>query len=311
MAIQFSKTLIYVFVCNYAILVYLKKSGWNGILFLFKSIFWCCVITSTIFFSNNLGAILAGSRLGGQTNGYGMCCAFAALIGFYLIKYHYVIPSDKWLWLLGFLFAIVFILLSGSRKALLYFLIPISFFLIFRSKGIAKTLRNFIVVIVLIFIVYLAIMKVPILYESIGRRVATLLNFINGRETDSSTATRAVLVSDGIEMFRRKPWIGYGLGNFSTVHSLNSTIKYYAHNNYIELLVDVGIIGTLMYYSLNISTIIRGLRKIKYKDPLLLLLFGYLIGALICEYGNVTYYATFDQLLYAIVWYVFRYYRSN
>jgi O-antigen ligase len=113
------------------------------------------------------------------------------------------------------------------------------------------------------------------------------------------------MISHGWDLFLKEPVLGYGLNNFSILFA-KILGEGYAHNNYIELLVDLGMIGTIAYYSfyafiigklIGIRNDLTGLRNFFLAFMLVLLVF---------DIGNVTYQyppvQIFIGLASAFVW---------
>lgn len=65
---------------------------------------------------------------------------------------------------------------------------------------------------------------------------------------DPSTIERSKLISVGIDQFMKTPLLGIGAGNSVLVGIQASGVEVYLHNNYIDQLVNIGIIGTVIYY---------------------------------------------------------------
>lgn len=148
-------------------------------------------------------------------------------------------------------FLIYLILLTGSRKALLMISIPLLVFsLLQHNKG--RGITALILVIGLLVISSNMIMNIAILHDVMGSRVEDAIAIITGREQGTEDTSRFFLVQYGLVWFKENPIIGYGINNFRVLSnhtSLFAGYNFYAHNNYVELLVDVGIIGFFVYYS--------------------------------------------------------------
>ena len=71
----------------------------------------------------------------------------------------------------------------------------------------------------------------------------------------------------------------------------------YAHNNYYEILVNFGLVGFFIYYSMYVYLIVKLLRPV-FRDgnDVAKLMMTLMAVILICEYGIVLYYS-----VYAIV----------
>ena len=48
----------------------------------------------------------------------------------------------------------------------------------------------------------------------------------------------------GFQFFPKNLFLGYGINNFRNLYDINT----YAHNNFIELLVGIGLVGFTVYY---------------------------------------------------------------
>lgn len=152
---------------------------------------------------------------------------------------------------INIILAIYIIVLTVSKKAIILAPFMLIFSLSFKSLKIKE---------ILLFIILLSIgVKLLFLYgdmeqlnhleELINRRFLGLIDMAEGIGGDDSTRERVYLVEEGLKIFYNNPIFGIGLNN-----ARHFLIKY-THNNYLELLIGVGIIGTMMFYSIYIITI--------------------------------------------------------
>lgn len=124
---------------------------------------------------------------------------------------------------------------------------------------------------------------------------------------DASSMTRFRLIAWGMEWFREKPWTGHGMDNYRMVlhqYHPDYPLSYYAHNNYVELLVDGGIIGLILYYWNYVAVFIRGIKYRKNIEKNDMVFIGMLLALMINEYGLVSYYDKYIQILFALIWVV-------
>lgn len=152
------------------------------------------------------------------------------------------------------------ILKLGSRSSLM--VLFLGMLLNALNTSITKKVRNLLFVVIAVILLGIVVMNIPSLYNTIGSRIEdTLKPFGNNKNLNSynlqsdnlqSDSLRYNLLRDGMEMFLKKPILGYGSGNFSSVNLLYNKVAYYAHNNYVELLVNMGIVGLFLFYSLHI-----------------------------------------------------------
>lgn len=191
------------------------------------------------------------------------------------------------------------ILFTGSRKGILICVIPwVLFFLIklIESKSILNKVKFILGGIVLSILVFNMTMKVEVIYNVIGFRMEAIYReIVYGEEsTESSFNTRQNMVDKGLEYFKERPLLGYGVSNYRYLYKHDMGKETYSHNNYIELLVNNGIIGFLLYYLFYISALIntnyKRLKSIsKQESSYYLMMICILICMLVLDISNVSY----------------------
>jgi O-antigen ligase len=142
---------------------------------------------------------------------------------------------------------VILALLSGSRKALIALAIYMILFLLFEhpTKNIIKLASRLLMGAGILLIVYISIINIPFLYNTIGIRFESLTrHFFNGTSHDASAVTRTNMNNIAKNMFLNNPWVGVGLNNFKYL----TVYETYAHNNYYELAACLGIVGLMIYY---------------------------------------------------------------
>lgn len=112
---------------------------------------------------------------------------------------------------------------------------------------------------------------------------------------DASDATRMILWKNGLEGIAHRPILGYGIGNFNyyVVNSLGMSehVVVVAHNTYLDVLLDVGIVGSIAI----IWMIARGMRGVFRSRLLLPMLAAGLFTSLII--GAERTYILWDQIV--------------
>ncbi len=146
------------------------------------------------------------------------------------------------------LFIIVATLARGAWIGLL-----IMFFL----YGILKNRKFLLGGIAVLFISYLAVSP-----------ITNRINDIFHPKYNSSLKTRIKIVETTLPAFSQKPLMGYGIGEFEEIHlKYNSEAYSYsskqAHNDYVRLLIEIGLIGLSLYISIFITIFIFILKEIK------------------------------------------------
>ena len=112
--------------------------------------------------------------------------------------------------------------------------------------------------------------------------------------TDESVAIRQNLVEVGLDLFKEHPVLGHGLGAFGRV----SGYGMFAHNNYVEVAINGGIVGLLLYYAVHFGV----WRKCQQTRPELAWAASVTIATmLLCDLANVTYYDRMTALMLAVL----------
>lgn len=229
----------------------------NKLRIVMKTFFWAaiCLIVVVLF---NIDQFEEGVRFGAMlneeenlwnSNNIGMTTCFALFFG-YIVYFHDSKFWKQFLFLIIGVGMFILILLSGSRKCMIMLPIPILYFLY--KKNIKYFLISIPAGAAIIIGLYYLIMNVPLLYSVMGYRMEDMFNIISGNTTGTEDISRALLAEYGIQWFKERPLFGYGLNAFRELSNQTAIFagrNFYAHNNYIELLVDVGLVGTLLYYS--------------------------------------------------------------
>jgi O-antigen ligase len=87
------------------------------------------------------------------------------------------------------------------------------------------------------------------------------------RFTETQDNYRLAIYRDSLRMWLHKPWLGFGYGTFATVYpefrSFFTNLRVnHAHNDYLELLVDMGLAGVAVVVWFLASVFRGGFRKI-------------------------------------------------
>lgn len=285
----FSKiqTLILIYILILSLINYVDTL--EKLYFIMKCFIFSGFITSIYILINADFTVLEriGSELG-NVNSIGMIIGISSILClFYLLKtrnywYSVIILTD-----------LIVILLTGSRKALLFVVISIVLMLIFQEDiKLGSKFRALFISIVFIFAIFYIINNVPLFYQIIGERMGTMFDFFSSSGTaDSSMNIRSEMILWGWSWFKEHPFLGYGIDNYRVLLSTSSGQGYtYSHNNVIELLVGTGIIGTALFYLANVI-VIRDLMKASkvISKSLCYMFIAIIVGYMIMSVGMVYY----------------------
>lgn len=187
-------------------------------------------------------AATSHTRLGSeinQANTFGMMNATTCIVAFYYLFYR---KRFKLFHIVILVLAFLFAMSSGSRKALLMMCIGI-LFLVYKRYGIRQIYKLVAIVTVLI-ITFIVIIQLP-MFEFISERVEQTVEVVLGTgKGDNSSKLRINMIKDGWDIFKKRILTGYGADNYR----LLTRYRTYSHNNFIEILVDFGLVGFILYY---------------------------------------------------------------
>ena len=140
----------------------------------------------------------------------------------------------------------------GSRKSLSALIL--GFCLLYLFKGNLRDKLKSVVMLILFLSAFLMVLQLPI-FERTTSRFEAMFN--SSAMVDNSTYLRSLLVERGLEEFVSSPLMGVGIANTTFLGLKYTGYYFYMHNNYVELLVSVGIIGTAIYYFLVLYPLIK------------------------------------------------------
>ena len=195
-------------------------------------------------FALNATQVKGRYSLGTNANTVGVSAAY--LFGFLFYK----AKAENWRKITPNLLSVAMIivtLFTGSRKALLMIglFVAAYMFMWMPERNLKKILGRIVGLVVSAAVLWFLLMKVDVLYESVGNRLETLfLYWFRGEEVDASAISRDNMSTIAIEIFKQHPILGNG---HNAVKYL-SRYQTYSHNNYLEILCSVGIVGFALYY---------------------------------------------------------------
>lgn len=302
-ATEFLFTFIYSFVVS-AIIVYYLYNERNGIAKLLK---WIPIFTMfgllRLFLTYGFDYYFGGSR-GEEVNGNspGFYASFGCLIAFYDAVNSPPKTKRKYAYVLLTIINLILSVLTASRTVYVFLGVSMVCYIVFHSQNKLKAARNLIFAILFVVGIYMFLMNYKPLYNLVGYRIESAINGFGGGQTDASTKTRMGLIEKGVYWFSLKPIYGYGLDGFSVLNNYS----YYAHNNYVEMLVDGGIIGFVLYYILHVYILIRGIFVfVKERNNYGVIFFvGSFVAYLISSYFWITYYPPVHNLWLIICYYI-------
>ncbi len=150
------------------------------------------------------------------------------------------------------------------------------------NKSNASKVRALIFSVLAIVLLNYLVNHIP-LFDTINQRMWALINGLTGNgDLDHSSVNRITYIKEGMNLFSESPFLGKG-ANASLFY-----FKTYTHNNLVEILLNTGIIGFLIYYTPYVIYFCEFIH-VK-KDSILWLLFILYLWIFISGFGMVTYF---------------------
>lgn len=245
-----SKTLFLIFVVNILLSFIIEtKEDIKSILLanFLALVFYLVYILFKIDFSqlgeDRLGVDLLGPLWNANDVGMKLCIGFSLALYFGFEKKDIVLRVC--LWAIGLLFAVISFY-TGSRKVVLMLIGIVALFTFCYSK---HKIAAIIITLASAIMIYLAVMNIESLYNVLGKRLESLIANLFGEDTsEGSFDARAEMIKLGWNAFLERPIFGYGMSNFSVLYEQVMGTSTYSHNNFIEILVNGGVVGFILYY---------------------------------------------------------------
>lgn len=281
------KTMIRIFLVVFSIIQYVGDSK-EKIIKVFKMYIIFLLYMSFIlilFEKNKPGTSLYGEAVGLYFNSIAHMLAIGCFLSYYIFR-----KEKKSLYLVFILIFYYIIFLTGSRKGLLFPIISILGIEIFYRKISLKKILKLITIFLVAILICTIILNIN---EDIQKRINNLFLSVMGQNVeDKSVKERRFYRETAKELFKENPLKGIGGGCFAAyMEQINYSHVAYSHNNYLELLSTLGILGFSIYYTnyaiiLGIS--LKNAKKSRNIDIILPLAF--IVIFTIFEYGIVSYY---------------------
>lgn len=272
-----------------------------------NKVFVCFSVSSFILFialllTNNL---IVDERLGQSL--FGNANTFAVYIMLALICSIWLVLNNRTY--LRILFLIIassqfyMLLLSGGRKYVLISLAFIYVLLIYKAgkEQKIKMVQYTVIFLGILALGYWAVFNIPQLYNSIGWRMESFFALFGG-QTDVlyTDMKREVMIAYGLDFWVQRPLLGYGLNNYKILFAQVYGETAYSHNNFIEMLVNLGLLGFVAYYSFYLYLIYHLWRKKDYVTNPGSFFLVFMICLFPLELGVVSYNMNLIQIFIAL-----------
>jgi len=245
------------------------------------------------------------ARVGGDINNQnfiGIQCAYSAVVLFY----YGMFEKRSMAYIVALIPSLVTVT-SGSKTAFISLVGGIFLVMYYNQKrqhNIQKYLKVLIGVIILGIVIRL-ILSLDIMY-TISKRLELFFSGVFGMgagRSDASTNLRLNMIIVGLKQFIQTPALGIGLGNAAVLNAARLNFSAYSHCDYVEHLVNGGLIGFLLYYR-TFLYFIKNYRQLMRKDNDSRLVISYIILLLLLiqNISAVSYYNSISTYLFFILW---------
>lgn len=223
-----------------------------------------------------------GGRFSGITpnpNSLAIMLIFSIFLSLYVLDERYQFSKKlMYLHFANILLGIYTIFLTQSKKGLIFSFLIILLFLLLRFSIKKIAITSIICICVIYLVTQLGFFSSVI--ENSLTRFSNMLAALQGMETShgNSTQVRLEYINAGLEGFYERPVLGHGFDSFNYYN------RGYSHNNLVELLFCMGIIGTIIFYTIHMSLLTKIIRHKLPKS-----LFALLIIIVLMDTGLVSY----------------------
>ena len=209
------------------------------------------------------------------------------------------------------------IVLTGSKSSALPLVLVIGIMLLGTAKSKKEAGKYIACLVGVGVIATIALMTVPILYRTLGYRIAEVFTaFADTSEYDlhTSTGQRLAIIDAFKKHFWETPIFGHGFYSFlgmsysqlEEYHLESGEIAYrhvQTHMNYMELLFSFGIVGFVAYYWLPVKLVIDTIKS--HSKEIKLICASFLISFVFMDLGLDMYYKYMTPYFTYLVIYTF------
>lgn len=240
-----------------------------------------------------------GVAIGQQRNTIGAVMVFTAFMSYILFK-NGKFPFGKFYCA----FSVFTLLCTGSRGAYLQLIIVILIY-VFLQNDLRKLIPYILGILIAVPIILVIIRYIPFLYETIWVRIENMFLTVTGADVDADTSAqgRALYKVLAGEMFRNRPWLGYGVDGFycmlRDVQFVNGVYlpPVYSHCNYAELASCYGLVGLVVWYIPVIQNLIGSFLNRKTSNTMMGI-FAMLASMIILDYARIPWSAHISMYYY-------------
>ena len=220
-------------------------------------------------------------------------------------KEEYKIKSDFVSILIIIIFSLFIVLLSSKMGLVTLFLVIFTGTLLWflKSRAVFPSIMVFAMLSTMIYFSFRFSNQIQ------GRLEEAVNSISEDKVTFTTTGARIVIWKIGLELVQKKPFFGYGTGDVK--HELVEEYKknnyshlvefqLNAHNQYLQMLIAIGLIGSLTFWAYLFFPVFdkRFLINSVYLGFMGLILINFLTESMLETQAGVVFYAFFNSMLY-------------
>lgn len=246
------------------------------------------ILSAYVILREGLGAyalgLLNGERMSGEVNNanaLAMQTGMAAVICFW-----FAVHRGRRTYFLWASLPVIVTLGTGSRKGLVLLLGGIA---LLYGLALAPGRRARVILGAAVVILGTAVIIQLPAFGTVTERMGGMLGFLQDTTVDYSAAIRQEMITVGLDQFRQTPLLGIGLGASGLLTAARFGDDTYLHNNYVELLATLGMVGCILYYALFAHLLARLAPRVRNRGGTAVIAVVILTMQIVMDYGAVTY----------------------
>lgn len=284
---------------------YRHKSDVNGLI---DALLWggylaCGVIVLLYDPVKLIMILITGYRIDNtylNANSTGLLASITVIVHMHLIMQEKKLQRRDWL----LLFGVFLIAISGSKKALLFFVGGCFLLVAIRCIEVKMPWKKILLIMSGIMVVMIGILMLPV-FDHLRFRLESMITGLLGTGSESaSTSLRIRYMRIGMEQFTKTPLLGIGMDSSWELVEKIVGVPAYLHCNFVELLACGGIVGFVIYYSVYGYVFYNLYKYRKYTDQNLALMLTLLILLFMMDLAMVSYYSK-ETYFYLIFLYMY------
>jgi O-antigen ligase len=281
---------------------------WGVIIGTLITIIWQ-IIEGRMIFGTRVDEL---TRLGGSVgNANDYALVLSVSINFLLFSFYNTAKKKKMVywnmikWTIILFFILECIFFSGSKSGIILISISLLVFFIikFNKTSFIRKILLFVAGLILISVMTPRVALDAIVFD----RFENLINFSMSNKgqiffyDDGSSEQRLNLIVDGIRLWTERPFFGWGTNEYRFINKV--TYDCYSHNNFIEILVNFGLLGFFLFYFIHFYLFkkLLKLKKLNQRNDEVNWLLLMLFSLLIIDITFVTYYNKIYFLVLAFI----------